>query len=472
MSDESLMQPGRINSLLYRMFHDMFEEIAHYTKYSRYSKFPFPKVKALTYQALTHAVDYPEALRIYNEEKGQLNRKYRNETGNMTPMEALERVQSLLDLYKRIGTFRLMARRQVNVDDEPDDMEFACFEYDTTGISDTEPLVQALTEFYYDELKKEYKDRPDVIRRREAKHRAKRAYMFFVKYKQYEEANFDARKIEEIFGITKSEQTVMKQWLDELMHDGKPTIVFSSAGSGKSNTGAFVLQLVLVLRPDWVPITNIPFVVSPDIVKFMGDHNEALRDYRIPKIILVDKMSELLEESAKCILRNVIPAPVIDEMDSAIISSQMRGKIGVSLQAYTWVERHLDTQGPLLVYHYYWSIPKDVRIGGLAHKILGVFWYSNYVTRRRKRVVSRPDMWEFNPTRSGMRYFPVALTSLPYHNKGWSSYHIDVDMQWVNQKIGNATQREAARRILEMMPKREWEKEEKKDPKKREKDAK
>ena len=220
------------------------------------------------------------------------------------------------------------------------------------------------------------------------------------------------------------------------------------------------------------PIINMIPSLMPDIVKFMGDHNEALRDYRIPKIILVDKMSELLEESAKCILRNVIPAPVIDEMDSALVSSQMRGKIGVSLQAYTWVERHLDTQGPLLVYHYYWSIPKDVRIGGLAHKILGVFWYSNYVTRRRKRVVSRPDMWEFNPTRSGMRYFPVALTSLPYHNKGWSSYHIDVDMQWVNQKIGNATQREAARRILEMMPKREWEKEEKKEPKKREKDAK
>lgn len=454
---EDLKQPGRINSMLYVQVASTFDELYRNIKIG--IKEAYPKFKALEYQAQLQSMEYSQSRKIYETVEDEINQIFGHSNQMQVP-EAIKRIQNTINLFHRIGSFRLRDRNPVPQDEEPDEVVIAYFDYDTSEVPDDEPVVKALTQFYYDELRKEFVDKPNVLRKREALYRAKRAFMFYHKYKEYERSGFDASKIEEIFGISREDQAYLKFWIDQLLHDGKPTIIFASAGSGKSNTGSFIVQLILVLRPEWDVLTNIPFVFAPDIKKYM-DSPELLSSYQISCVKLIENMSQLLTETANSILNDRLPAPVLDEMDTAVVSTQSRGKEGVSLQAYTWVERHIDTQGPLFIYHYQGSIPKDLRIGGLAHQIFGVFWYYHRRSRtlNHRRVLSRPDFWQ--GMSRGLRYLPIPLTSLPYHNQGWSSYKLDVDMQWLNQEIGKATKKEAARRILKLVSERGWEEKDK-----------
>ncbi len=459
---EDKKQPGRINAMLYQLMVDAFYELQRNIRIGM--KDTCRQYRALQYQVELQSIDYPQARSIYDSEQEVITRKY-GTSSNMTVPELLERLQSSFNLLNRIGSFRLHERWTKPLPIEANDIAITYFEYDTSHISDDEPLVRVLTKFYYEELKKEYEDKPDVLRRKESKKRAKRACEFYRRYEKYRESGFDTDRIEEIFGITIAEQKFLKFWIDEFLHDGKATVLFASTGSGKTNLGSVVIQVILILKPEWDVGTNIPMLCAPEIQEYMDlEYREILKSYQIPKVRIVSNFTQLINLITENMLLGRYTAGVLDELDSTTIGTQSRSKEGISFQAFTWVERHLDMEGPLLVYHEQAKIPVGLRTGGITHRVFGMYTYVNYVNHRQRRAVSRPDFW--NGELFLKMYFPPPLTSLPYHAQGWSSFILDVDMQWVNQRVGNVPKLEAAKRIREMVKGRGWEKERKGEIKK------
>ena len=454
MTDDDILRPGRINSLLYRMLSDAFDEF--YVNTRRGTRNPCPKLHSLMNHAEIHALGYP-ALNTYKKENDDLDSKF-GVTNIMDPIHQYHRLQSVISLLKGIESFSLHKRYTYTEEEEPDDWSFTAFDYDISGI-DTNPEIESLAKFYYTELEKEFQDRKDIYRRKEAEVRAKRTWLFYQKYREYAESGYNTGMIEPIFGITKNEQKILKYWLSELAYDGMISVLFAPTGQGKSNAGSFIVQSILIMYPRWDIPTNIPFIFAPKILQ-----SEHPVNFQIDRIKFVENMSEMLMESAKSLLEGRIPAPVLDEMDSARIKIQARSRESLSFKFYEYIERHLDTQGPLLIYHLKRDIPTDLQPGGLSHQVFSVSPYTNYVNGRSRRVISSPTYWETMPM--GRRYFPPPLTCLPYHAHGFSPFAIDVDMQWLNQQLGISTKEQAARKILKLIPERGWEK--KKNNRKRE----
>ena len=447
VDDADPLRPGRINALLYRMITDAFDEF--YVNVRRGTKNPCPRLHSLRNQAEIHALGYP-ALETYKEETANLDKQFGKENV-MDPVQQYHRLQSVIFLFKGIGSFSLNPRYTYAEEEEPDDWDFTAFDYDTSNISDNDD-IDILRKFYYGELEKEFQDKRDIYRRKEADNRAKRTWLFYQKYREYEESGFDLGSIESIFGITREEQKTLKYWLSEMMHDGQISVLFAPTGQGKSNAGSFIVQCILIMYPRWDIPTNIPFIFAPGILQ--GEHRTS---FQIDRIKFIENMSEMLMESAKSVLNGRFPAPVLDEMDSARIRIQARSRESVSFKLYEYIERHVDTQGPLMIYHLKQDIPTELQPGGLSHVVFSVSPYTNYRDHKKsKRVISSPTYWETMPM--GMRYFPPPLTCLPYHAHGFSPFTIDVDMQWLNQQLGVSTKEQAAKKILQLIPARGWEK--------------
>ena len=447
VDDADPLRPGRINALLYRMISDAFYEF--YVNVRRGTKNQCPKLHSLKNQAEIHALGYP-ALETYKKETADLDKQFGKEN-TMDPIQQYHRLHSVISLLKSIGSFSLNPRYTYAEEEEPDDWDFTAFNYDISGV-DTTPEIENLSRFYYAELEKEFQDKRDIQRKKEADTRAKRTWLFYQKYREYEESDFDTNLIEDIFGITREEQRTLKHWLSELTFDGQISVLFAPAGQGKSNAGAFVVQSILIMYPRWDILTDIPFIFAPKILQ-----SERLINFQIDRIKFVENMSEMLTESANSLLAGRIPVPILDEMDSARIKIQARMRESVSFKFYEYIERHLDTQGPLMIYHLKKDIPTELQPGGLSHQVFSVSPYTNlYEHKKSKRVISSPTYWEIMP--HGMRYFPVPLTNLPYHAHGFSPFTIDVDMQWLNQQLGISTKEQAAKKILQLIPARGWEK--------------
>ncbi len=450
MIGSDTLRPGRINALLYHLLSDAFDELCRNVRLG--VKMSCPSLRSLTDHVVLQAQGY-RALDIYLDTNRKLDKRYNSDKKRdklMDPVEQYYRLKSVIDLSKATGSFALNPRYAYTEDREPDDWNFTAFNYDISGI-ETNSEIESLTKFYYNEIGKEFQDKRDIYRRKEADNRAKRTYLFYQKYREYEESGFDASLIESIFGITREEQKTLKRWLSEMMHDGKISVLFAPTGQGKSNAGSFIAQCILIMYPRWDIPTNIPFIFAPGI--FQAEH---LVSFQIDRIKFVENMSEMLMESAKSLLNGRIPAPILDEMDSARIRIQARSRESISFKLYEYIERHLDTQGPLMIYHLKRDIPTELQPGGLSHVVLSVSPYTNYVNGRSKRVISSPDYWETMPR--GMRYFPPPLTCLPYHAHGFSPFTIDVDMQWLNQQLGISSKDQAAKKIIQLIPQRGWEK--------------
>ena len=451
MIGSDTLRPGRINALLYHLLSDAFDEL--YRNIRLGVSMSCPNLRSLTDHVVLQAQGY-RALDIYLDTKRKLDKRYNSDKKRdklMDPVEQYNRIKSVIDLSKATGSFGLNPRYAYTEAREPDDWDFTAFDYDTSSV-ETNPEIESLTKFYYTELEKEFLDKRDIYRRKEADIRAKRTYLFYQKYREYEESGFDTSLIESIFGITREEQRTLKHWLsDELTYDGKISVLFAPTGQGKSNAGSFIAQCILIMYPRWDIPTNIPFIFAPRILQ-----DEHLTSFQINRIKFVENMSEMLMESAKSLLNGRVPAPILDEMDSARIKIQARSRESVSFKFYEYIERHLDTQGPLLIYHIKGDIPTELQPGGLSHVVFSVSPYTNYVDHRKpKRVISNPDYWEAMPM--GMKYFPPPLTCLPYHAHGFSPFAIDVDMQWLNQQLGISTKDQAAKKIIQLIPQRGWE---------------
>ena len=93
-------------------------------------------------------------------------------------------------------------------------------------------MQKKLIDFYYGQLRKEFERKSDLARIRESKRRGKRAYLFLMKYKEYEAGGFKRDSIEQIFGADRKQQIIMDYWIDQLLDYGISTPIFAKAGMG------------------------------------------------------------------------------------------------------------------------------------------------------------------------------------------------------------------------------------------------
>ena len=246
---EDKKQPGRINSIMYELITDAFEELYHNIVIGM-------KDQCIAYRSLKdhaelHSMNRPVARSIYDQEQKDMDAIYGANNKELTVTELIVRLQSIMDLLNRIGTLGLRERYSKPMPDEAMDIAIGCFEYDLYKISNEEPVVKTLADFYFEELKDEYEKKPIYLRKKESARRAKRAYEFYRRYEIYRESGYDQERIEEIFGITLEEQKFMNFWIDEFVSNGKPTVIFASTGSGKSNLSALSSLLASYLWVWW-----------------------------------------------------------------------------------------------------------------------------------------------------------------------------------------------------------------------------
>ena len=459
--DKDYSQPGRINWRLYKFVSNALNEVEEHIRIGGEQE--CPDLRTLTYQVHLYARDYKDVYQEYLSISSDLDRKY-GTNSSYSIAEHIKRLQACMNALHDIGSFRLRERNPYPETREPDDYNLDVFSYDIRGIPDL-PVISKLSDFYYDELRKEYENRSDHARRKEAETRAKKAYAFFLKYKEYEKNGFKKSDIEPIFGINPFQQHVIDYWLNELLPWGMSTAVFAKAGMGKSNFSSFLCQIILVMKPQWDIITDLPIIFSP-----LMDAKGGFDEIKINRFYFVQNMEQLLMASADIGLQNRIPAIILDEFDSALLSDQMRANAGRNLRHYIYLERHWNTQGPIFIYHARKDIPVPMREKTISHGVYMVTTYSNYLTRHTRRVVSSPDSWYRMPS-GGRRYFPIPRTTLPYYSFGTSPFTVDdVDMQWLNAHV-TGTQKEALRQIKDLVPKREWDKELQKEKKKEQEKA-
>ena len=456
--DKDYSQPGRINWRLYKFLSNALNEYHNHLVVG--GKAELKDLKILDNQAELYGRDYPKIMDEYNDTIKKIQIKYGKNNKQISNPEHHKRLQADINLLHDIGTLRFTERNPYPETKESDDYNLDFLDYDIKNVDEDIPIVKKLIDFYYGQLRKEFERKSDLARIRESKRRGKRAYLFLMKYKEYEAGGFKRDAIEEIFGADRKQQIIMDYWIDQLLDYGISTPIFAKAGMGKSNTSSFVSQMVLIMKPQWDIITDLPIIFSP----LMDPKNE-FTEVKINRFHFVTNMSELLMESANIGLNHRIPAIIIDEFDSALTTDQMRSKGGLNLRQYMYLERHWDTQGPLFIYHTRKDIPVAMRSATISNQVYMVTKYTNYITRRVRRVVSNPESWAYR-YEGGQRYLPVPLTSLPYHSWGTSPFTVlDVDMQWLNSHI-KGTQEDALKQILDKVPKREWDKEVQKKNKK------
>lgn len=462
MPDEDpFFQPGRINSYLYAIFIKVFDELYYHIKLGMYQ--PCPQLIILMYQADVHSKEYKTARSIYDKEQDELNKRYSKTLSNISVREHVERLQSVLKLMYAIGSFRLNNRNPYPEEREPEEIDITSFYYNIDDVDSEIPLVKSLIDFYFNELKHQdtNRERPMSWFKTQSEIRGKSSYLFYIKYKEYESGNFARKDIDRIFKIPKEEQEIINYWIREFLPSGISTTVFAKPGMGKSNFISYVMQLILIFRPEWDIITNVPLIFSPDM-----HGNAVFPDYQIGRIHFIKNSSELLMKETEIGLEGRIPAVIIDEFDSALTSGQMRGEKGDNLRRYMYLERHYDVQGPLFIYHARKDIPVPMRDMNLSHDVFMITEYRNNDNGRRKRVVTNPDTWMSGM--SGFKYFPVLLSLLPYHNKGTSPFDImDVDMTWLNAHV-TGTRDDALKQIRDLVPKRPWDEAYQKELKKEE----
>lgn len=448
MSDD-YSQPGRINWRLYKYISSALSELDKHIRIGGNQE--CPDLIILKSQVELYASDYPSAISEYTTEMENIDRKY-GRSMTMSIPKHIRMTQVVMNTLNEIGTFRLRERNPYPEIHEPDDYDMNIFSFDISNVDSEIPVVRKLTEVYYSELRKEFENKPDHSRRKEAERRAKRAYIFVQKYREYEAGGFKRTDIENIFGIDRYHQDILQFWINELLPYGISTSLFAKAGMGKSNTSTFICQMILIMRPQWDIITNLPIMFSP-----LMDTKDDFKDIKIERFYFVKNMSELLLRTADIGLNDRVPAIILDEFDSSMTTEQMRSKMGQSLNRYMYMERHWDTQGPLFIYHTRKDIPVPMRDSKISHDVYMITVYSNYITRRNKRIVTNPNAWDLRPT-GGKRYLPIPLTTLPYHTLGTSPFEIDVDTQWLDARI-TGTQKEALRQIRKLVPERGWDKE-------------
>ena len=209
----------------------------------------------------------------------------------------------------------------------------------------------------------------------------------------------------------------LQTWVDKVFfYKGLPTVVYAKMGFGKSYFSSWLLLKAIWLHPDkWDFYANLPFFWVDD---------KALEDkYKPMSLFRPSKMSELLISSANSILHGRMAAVLLDEMDSALLSQRWQSRENMSWMQFTFVERHLKTRGPVLVYHNASDIPHYLRKRTLTNTIVKL------AIRGGQRVV----VSERNPNHELI--VPADAPIIPYSTHGLMGFEIDVDMTRLGSKL-------------------------------------
>lgn len=442
---ERPLQPGRTNENNYRLFSEALFEI--HNKLGFRLKDNYPAYHKFLSQIEIHAELYPQSYATFKDAMKKLDHIYGTYKWEMYPEEALKRLEILLMLAKSIGIIQLHERYwdPYASPSEPDDISINGFDYGPETIFN-DKLSDKLEEFYYKELIQEFQGKADLFRRREARRRSIRATAFYERYLEYSESGFDLSQLERIFNISIKEQKLMNYWIEKILPSGRVVTAFAPQGKGKSNLGSFFIQAMLLMRPEWVAITNIPLAFSPFMKNDLTEY-EIFRD----KVHFVKDTMMLMQENAEIVLEGKIPCILIDEFDKAYAATEVKSKKSLAFKRYAYIERHWNNQGPLVIYHRYKDIPKELReTDGISAGTYAVGQYRNYVNGNTRRVLSYPDLWKYG--KRGVRYFPVPLTNLPYYNLGFGDFSIDQKMEMIMDGIAG-TQEDAAHQVLDALKK-------------------
>ena len=383
-------------------------------------------------------------MKTYEQDTDQIDQEFGKYDVEMYPEEALNRLRILLQLAKSIGIIQLNERywNPYNEALEPDDVELNCFNFDTSHIRNL-AMVDKLVSFYMMELEQEYENKSEPLKKREAVKRARNAVSFYERYDEYRKSGFDPRRIEDIFGITNEEQSLLNYWITKIIPGGLIVSAFAKAGMGKTNFSSFLMQVILILHPNWTIVTNVPLIFSPWTAN-------ALPDYRIDTIIFVSSLSELMEANANIVLAGRIPCIIIDEFDAEYVGTESRSRKALVFKRYVYLERHWNNQGPILVYHRYGDIPIELRSKTISSDVYEVANYHNNMSHKVKRVFSNPNLW--NGGSYGRRYLPIPVASLPYYNKAFSDFAIEEDLKDIMEGV-RGTQKDVAVQLLEVLKK-------------------
>lgn len=231
--------------------------------------------------------------------------------------------------------------------------------------------------------------------------------------------------------LTCAEETAIRQWPANLgFHLGQASVFVAGQGKGKTNAVSFLIGKALAHRPDWDVYTNVPYPWDPR-APLAGVVPSP------PNLHHVDDMVGLLRGVATTILAGRKPAVAIDETDQAVTSHEWSTDRAESWTRFLFVERHFRVRGPLLVYHYFESVPLPLRRSG---DLRGS--YFRVVVRGGERRLARVE--------DTSQWWVVGESALPFLTLGWGGFDINVDMADLEKRLAGG-HKQVAETVLEYL---------------------
>lgn len=269
-------------------------------------------------------------------------------------------------------------------------------------------------------------DREDRGETEEAALRRARRYGRFLEYVTPGSTRFHAHD-----PTTCAEEPLIRQWPANLgFHLGQASVFVAGQGKGKTNAISFLIGKALAHRPDWDVYTNVPFPWDPR-APLAGVVPPP------PNLHHVDDMVGLLRGIAKTILAGRKPAVAIDETDQSVTSHEWSTDRAESWTRFLFVERHFRVRGPLLVYHYFESVPLPLRRTG---DLRGSYF----------RVVVRAGEHRLARVEDTSRWWVVGESALPFLTLGWGGFDINVDMADLEKRLAGGHE-QVAGTVLEYL---------------------
>ena len=223
------------------------------------------------------------------------------------------------------------------------------------------------------------------------------------------------------------DEAKMAYWINtNFLYAGRPTIVWAPTGVGKTHLASFVAARTLDLNKHWDVLSNIPWYWIDD---------ESLSALRPPNLITISTMSELLRRACESVINGRIPAAIIDEMDNAVVSQNWRSPENKSWKSFSFIERHLELRGPLIIYHAWNDIPFYMRRAGNVNDFLPPDLHGG-----QRHVYSG---------RTRPHNLIIDEDIIPYSSHGEIGFNIDVDMEALRKKLRTSRRVEYARQVLE-----------------------
>ena len=229
--------------------------------------------------------------------------------------------------------------------------------------------------------------------------------------------------------VPSADLEAITRWVDRVfLFKGLPTVVYAAQGFGKSYFLSWLLLRAMWIHPSWDFFSNLPC--------FWEDYPEFL-PYKPPALRNPGTMSNLLKLIAESILQGRVPAILIDEMDTPLISQRWKSAPNLSWMQFTFIERHVWARGPVLVYHEASDIPHYLRKRKLVNDIVKLS------LRGGQRVIASVR----NPNR--LLYVPGDTAIIPYATHGLMPFTIDVDMTALNDRLHSSDIRIVAQQIID-----------------------